>query len=347
MANHTENTANQKKRKVSFMGKIKRALKIFQNSPGKDQSSCVGLAPVHEKSKPLAVDSTEHISSEMDCASEAPNTESAESIQEEFLLEHENPAEYTGRETGLFFNPNTEVIRDIKEFIQSIVSIVKGTNMMNDASYLPIILLHHFEQEGYTIPLELEQASQGFHRMDRGWSVPRKDVSKEEIDEAIASSLAPMPFMTDRFAFSSSMHLAYTTLCNSVMASVFMENKTSTRTKEAITFYCCVLKFIRAVVSVKLAELNEDFFEYIGDSEDEKIEIQSEGEIEPEAEVEPEIEEECPAESTASNGEAHSQDTESVSLESTSVQVVDELLENPLFKRQREKYSRLSSSLQK
>ncbi|KAH9385452.1 uncharacterized protein NEMAJ01_0348 [Nematocida major] len=319
-----EHNRNQTKKRTSFAKKVQKVLQVFQRTPKRAQPCCAAPAAAHkDKGMPVAAAFTERASKSVECRGAGPGAGESQGAS----VEQGDSTEHYEYEPSAPASPNLEVPREVKRLIRGITAIAKSTYAMNDASYLPVILLQHLRQESARIPSELEHASQEFHGTNRKSPMRRKDIPEESIRSAFTTALTPTPFMTNKFMYSFSMYMEYTSMWNSVMSSIFKKNKNKTRSEDTILFYCYVLKFIRELVSEKLSKLGETFFECIVDPEDEGLQI------------EPEDEEECSAESTASNDEAPSQDTESAPLESTSVQVVDELQENPLFKRQREKYN--------
>ncbi|KAI5166778.1 hypothetical protein NEAUS04_2606 [Nematocida ausubeli] len=222
--------------------------------------------------------------------------------------------------------------------MREIEKIAQDTEAMGDVAYLPVILFFTLSQKGFSLTDDLLLSSEKFHSISQGHPVHRALMDETAAKYLVSEALAPLETMTERLALCRPALLAYVSLCNSVQASIFVENKKHTMSETAIGFVCEVLKYIKYVIAAELLRIDlpsEDKYtkspapyahsEAYCDSALEDSSEQSE-EVYPERQAAPKDE------PLSLPGQDES------SFESRSLSSGDELADNVLFKRQKEKY---------
>ncbi|EHY64516.1 hypothetical protein NERG_02485 [Nematocida ausubeli] len=223
-------------------------------------------------------------------------------------------------------------------FMREIEKIAQDTEAMGDVAYLPVILFFTLSQKGFSLTDDLLLSSEKFHSIRQGHLGHRAMMDETAANCLVSEALAPLETMTERLALCRPALLAYVSLCNSVQASIFVENKKHTMSETVVGFVCEVLKYIKYVIAAELLRIDlpsEDTYTKspapYAHSEaycDSALEDSSE-----------QSEEACPERQAAPKGEALSlPGQDESSFESRSLSSGDELADNVLFKRQKEKY---------
>ncbi|KAI5189109.1 hypothetical protein NEMIN01_0275 [Nematocida minor] len=166
-----------------------------------------------------------------------------------------------GRATTLKKNraskKDEKTLEETIRFIKDVEAIVQDESFMADASFTPILLLFYLKKEQYAITCELELAEIVFHAPVEDSAEKTSDLEDEVIEYLVAEGLEPTICISYWISCINTLEHAYGSLYRTVLGSLLDSTKAGTRTHKTIVFYNAVLKGIRNIVSVKLAQMEK------------------------------------------------------------------------------------------
>ncbi|KAI5169989.1 hypothetical protein NEIRO02_2754, partial [Nematocida sp. AWRm79] len=226
-------------------------------------------------------------------------------------------------------------------FINEMNEIAMCTDAMSDITYFPALVFFNETRKGNSMPDDIVSSNYAFHSLGKCQPANTTTMDETEANCLLSGSLAPFSIMAEGFAQCSALHQAYVSMCNSITKSTFQEKKQHTRTINAVNFCSSVLKYIRAVVADEMqrieypeqSELAEETPEQASHEEhSESLALVVSDSCEQSEDLSVENASVSAEEATAQT------EPEELLLEPYSLASAEELMDNPLFRRQREKY---------